>query len=191
MIAALGMTQPVFAAETMRPVLMRMKENKVAYVYGEAQTISPTRFVMKRKSDDKQITVTISDATKLVRRFGAKSSLAEMAETDVVEVKGTWSDSDKTQLTATFIRNNSVQARHGTFAGIVTEVTDAHVLFQSKERGIQTITPDSSTKYVNAKGVAILASQVISGHSLRVTGVWDRKLNTIKEVKIIKDQSLH
>jgi len=191
MLASMGLSHPVFAMTTVRPVAMtRTKENTVAYVYGAVESVGTGSFAVKRNADGKLITVTITDTTKIVRRFGAKSSLAEMAVTDITEVKGTWIDANKTQLTATFVRNNSVQARHGTFAGTVKDATGSNFSLQSKERGIQTVMPDSSTKYVNSRGKRSQPASLQVGHTVRATGVWDKQLNTIKEVKLIKDQSL-
>ncbi|MEK7565782.1 MAG: DUF5666 domain-containing protein, partial [Patescibacteria group bacterium] len=126
-------------------------------------------------------TVNISPNTKLLRKFGAKSTLTEFSVGDNVMVVGS-------SASASLVRNFSIQKRHGVFFGEIISLEP--LIIKTLHRGNQTITLSSSTKYVNRQEAAIVFATLQIGHRLRVKGLWDSKLNTITEVAKIKDYSL-
>lgn len=135
-------------------------------------------------------TVNVNSLTKIIRRFGAASTLAEISVGDQVRVMGTWTDTSKTAINARIIRDWSIQKRKGAFIGTIQTMTPTGFTLQTLNRGVQTVTVSALTKYVNRKEQIINFSNLAAGHKIRVKGLWDSKLNTVTEVSQVKDYSL-
>ncbi len=132
-------------------------------------------------------TVTVHTAgAKLVRHFGATMMLADIQANDHLLVKGTMTGSE---IAATVIRDESLQAKNGTFVGTISTISAADHTFalQSKARGTQQIRVTDTTKYTR-KGKAASMSDLAAGQTVRVSGVWDRTNSnvTAKHVDIKK-----
>lgn len=140
--------------------------------------------------DGKSYTVLTDDKTKFRRHFWGKSSLNEIIVGHSVNVFGTWSDNAKTTIKARLVRDLSVQRRFGAFIGNVLSLTSSGWVMETNNRGNQTVTVSSTTKFVNRKQEPITKSDILVGHRLRVKGLWDRTNNTITEVAQVKDFSL-
>lgn len=138
----------------------------------------------------KSITVSISDSTKLLRRFGAKSSVDEMQMGDKLSIRGTWANTEKTSLTATWIRDESIQKRNASFTGTVTSTSDTSFVLQPVRRKPQTVTVSSETKLTDRRGGSINESDVQTGNKVIVSGVWDSTNSTLTEVSRVRDLSL-
>ncbi len=136
------------------------------------------------------VTVNISTTTVLLRRFGAKATLAEMSPGDQVMVTGLYTDANKTAVSAKVVRDLSIQKRRGTFVGTVQTLTTTGFTLQTLNRGIQTVTVAATTKYFDRQEKAITLANVLVGHRISVFGLWDNKLNTVSEVVRVKDYSL-
>lgn len=117
-------------------------------------------------------TVDISSA-KLVRRFGAKMLASEIQVNDELFVNGTTSSSTSTSITAKMVRNNSLQARKGTFEGTVSGLTPNSFVLSTKNRKDQTILLTASTTF-SKEGKTAALSDLINGSRVVVHGVWDR-----------------
>lgn len=127
-------------------------------------------------SGNSTYTVDASSA-KIVRRFGAAMTVADVQVNDKLVVRGTL---DGASISAKTIRDDSLQAKNGRFGGTVTSLngTSGFVL-QSKERGSQTVSVDSATKIkLNGKDAGF--GDLSVGANVTVVGVWDRTNSNIK-----------
>ena len=140
--------------------------------------------------DDKTYTVKVTEKTNLLRKFGGKSSLAEFSVGDILSVRGKWTDETKTILEARVIRNLSVQKRKGTFLGTIKSKGDNSFILAAANRGDQAVHLSGDTKIVNRMNVTVIFADLKLGDRVRVSGLWDNKLNTITEVSRIKDWSI-
>jgi len=140
-------------------------------------------------ADGKTYQVNIIGDTKLVRRFGGNSTLAEFAVGNTVHVFGKFTNDEKTSIDAKLIRNASVQKRFGAFFGEVTAKNTDNFVIKSINRGNQTVY-FGGAKFVNVSEKEISYADVAVGHRVRVKGMWDNSTNTITEVTHVKDFSL-
>jgi hypothetical protein len=140
--------------------------------------------------DGKTYTIQTDDKTQFRRRFWGKSSLSEMSVGDMVNGIGKWMDDAHTTILARLIRNTSIQKYNGVFFGTVQSLTVTGWVMSTVNRGSQTVTVSSSTKFINRKEQAISQSDILIGHIVRVRGMWDRTASTITEVAVAKDFSL-
>lgn len=142
--------------------------------------------------DGKNFTVKVTEKTLLLRKFGGKSSLSEFSVGDIISVRGKWLDEEKTILESRVIRNVSIQKRKGTFWGTVKSIDSGAKSFvlTSVQRGDQSVSTDEKTRIVNRREEPISFEDLLLGHRVRVSGLWDSKLGKITEVSRIKDWSL-
>lgn len=156
----------------------------------DATVIDKTGNVLTITKDGKTYTVNVDSNTKFRRHYWGVSSLDEVSVGNKINVWGKWTDDAKTTINALLIRNQSVMRRHGVFVGEIKSITGSTFVLKSVNRGDQTVTVDSTTKYLDRKeGVLILADLKV-GQRVRVRGLWDKSLNTITEVTQVKDYSL-
>jgi hypothetical protein len=167
---------------------MKDKRGKAGHVIdGNISAINGSSFTLTK--DGKTFTVNTSSDTKFIRHFWGKSSLAELAVGDKVNVWGTWTDNTKTALDAKLVRNLSVMKRFGVFFGQISSVGSGSFVLNTPTRGDQTVTIGSA-KLVNRKEQTISDSDLKVGDKVRVKGVWDKIKKTITEVTQVKDFSL-
>lgn len=159
-----------------------------ARVKGTVESIGENQLTV-RSVDGKVYTVNISDKTKLVRRFGGKSSLSEFSVGDEVNVIGKFTDENQTTIEAVLIRNLSLQKRWGAFLGTVKEKGSDNFVMETVNHGSQTVY-FSGAKLVNRRQESIVYGDIQVGHRVRVKGVWDRELNKISPTDEVKDFSL-
>lgn len=155
----------------------------------ELKTISGTTLPadLTITKDDKTYTVKVTEKTNLLRKFGGKSDLAEFSKGDILSVRGKWTDEAKTVLEARVIRNLSIQKRKGTFWGTIKSKADNTFVLAAAKRGDQTVYLSGDTKIVNRMNVTVTFADLKLGDRVRVSGLWDNKLNKITEVTRIKD----
>lgn len=140
--------------------------------------------------DGQSYTVNVTDATKIVRHYWGKSTLSEISVKDNVNVYGTWTEPSKTAINARLIRDLSIMKKHGVFFGTIISKDSASFVLQSVKRGNQAVSTGPNTKFTNRKQQAISYSDIQVGNKVRVTGMWDKNLNTVTEVTWVKDFSL-
>lgn len=158
-----------------------------ARVKGEVTVIGENSFTMS--SEDGTFQVNITDKTKILRKFGGKSSLAELSVEDEVMVFGKFTDDTKSIIDAKTVKNNSIQKRFGAFFGKVTTKNSDNFVMETLERGVQTVY-FGTAKFVDRKETGITISDIKVGDRVRVKGVWDKTLNKITEVIQVKDFSI-
>lgn len=150
----------------------------VAKIEGTTLTVS---------KDNVIYTVATDTNTMFVRKYGGKSSLAEVSVNDELNILGKWSNEERTEIKATRIRNLSIRKMFGAFFGEVKSINDNAILVTTLRRGDQTIVVGDSTKLVNRKMEVITISDIKIGHRIRIKGIWDLESKTITEVTQIKD----
>jgi RNase P/RNase MRP subunit p29 len=113
-------------------------------------------------------------------------TLGEIIVNDELMVNGTVSSSTGTAITAKMIRNNSLQARNGTFEGTVSNLTATGFTVATKNRKDQTITVNASTTF-SKEGKTAAMTDLTNGSRVVVKGVWDRanSIVTAKSVRIV------
>lgn len=151
-------------------------------------TINGTSMTVTK--DGKTIAVTTTNETKLRRHYGGTATLTEFSVGNFVDVSGTWTDSTKTAIAATSLRNRSIMMRRGTFIGDVVSKTGNTIVIASKNRGNQTVTVTNTTKYISRTQTTLTLADVVVGHKIRVKGMWDKSNNTITQVSEVKDFTL-
>ncbi len=156
-------------------------------VNGTVSSVSSSTMVVV--SEGKTYTITTTDS-KVVRNFGGQSTISEISTGDKVSIWGAWTDDSKTSMNAKVVRDLSIMKRFGAFIGTVTSKGDGTFVLQSKERGNQTVTVSSSTKFVNRKGETMLFSDMLVGHRIRVKGMWNKTSNQVTEVTEVRDFTL-
>lgn len=140
--------------------------------------------------DGVDYTVKTDTNTHFRRRFWGGGNLDEIQVGDTVNVIGRWADDARTTLDAVLIRDISIQKRFGVFFGTVSALTANGWVMATVERGNQTVTVTSSTKFMDRKGNTISQSDVKVGDKVRVRGLWDKTNSTVTEVSAIKDFSI-
>ncbi len=129
-------------------------------------------------------TITTDNSTKIVRRFGAQSSLNQVSVGDHINVAGTWTDTSKTTVLAKLIRDGSIQEKNDTFVGTVSSLTSNGFVLQTMNRGQQTVSTTSTTKIVDRKGMTLALSSIVVNDKVKVDGLWDRTLKTVTATTI-------
>lgn len=139
--------------------------------------------------EDGVFKINITDKTKILRKFGGKSSFSELSVGDELMVFGKFTDDTKTTIDAKTIKNNSIQKRFGAFFGKVTIKNIDNFVMETEERGIQTVY-FGNAKFVQRNETAMIYTDLKVGDRVRVKGVWDKTLSKIAEVIQIKDFSI-
>lgn len=158
-----------------------------ARIKGKITAIGENNFTIS--SEDGTFQVNITDKTKILRKFGGKSSFSELSVSNEVMVFGKFADDTKSIIDAKTVKNNSIQKRFGAFFGKVMTKNSDNFVMETLERGVQTVYFGTS-KFVNRKETSITIKDIKVGDRVRVKGVWDKTLNKITEVIQVKDFSI-
>lgn len=159
-----------------------------AVLTAKGSDTAPTTLTISK--DGKTITVNVTSETGFRRRFGGKGSFSEIMINDSIDVIGKWIDENQTMIEAKLIRDESVQKRLAVFVGRVRSVSGSTIVLETVARGTQRVTVASTTKFVSRKETPLSLADVKEGHLIRVKGVWNTQLNTVYDVRQIKDYSL-
>lgn len=159
---------------------------------GSGKITAKTETTLTIEKDGNNYTVNITEKTQFRRRFWGKAELSEFNVGNEVTVVGRWTDDAHTAINAVLIRNLSIQKRFGVFFGKIKSITSTGWVMStvSEKRADQTVTVSRDTKFVNRKGETIIQADVKVDHRVRVRGLWDKSLNTVTEVKEVKDFTL-
>lgn len=175
-----------------RPGLLQRvfdKNGRVAIGSGTVKSKSGSVLIVTDK-DGADHTVNTDSKTHFRRRFWGGGSFDEIQVGDTVNVIGRWADDSHVAVKAVSIRDLSIQKRFGVFFGNVTSLTSNGWVMTTIQKGDQTVTVTSSTKFINRKGDVISQSDVKVGDKVRVRGLWDKTNSTITEIKEVKDFSV-
>lgn len=87
------------------------KVGEITVGEGTVKSTGQNMFVVTRKKDGKDFTVTIDNKTKIFQGFGKKVVLSEVQVGDRVFVKGKVLNSDVSTIAAKIVRDMSIKAR--------------------------------------------------------------------------------
>ncbi len=166
----------------------RIRESVALLRKARLEAVNNTVLIVSQ--DGKSYTVNTDDKTQLRRRFWGKATLEEMTIGDQLNVIGKWTDEEKTTIQARLIRNLSIQKRYGVFFGEIISLNGNGWVMKSVNRGEQTVTVSTNTRFVNRKQETINRDDLQTGHKVRVRGLWNNQNKTISEVTLVKDFSL-
>lgn len=165
-----------------------VKDSLAKIIGGEITANSGSSLTVTK--DGKTYTVNTTANTVLKRRYWGNAKLSEMVNGDKVNVWGKFTDTTKLTIDARMIRDLSIMKRFGVFVGTVKTVNGNTLTIDTVNRGTQTVTVSSLTKFTNRKEVSINQSDIVVGHRIRVKGMWDEANKTITEVTHVKDFTL-
>lgn len=179
----------------------RNEDNKnLVKVFGKVTAISDTSITIMSKWDlqnsarvttETSYTFKIDDATEVLRRFRALSSVDEMAVGDRVRIWGT----ALTDGTAKLIWDSSIWwiRLNGTVANLDTDNQTFRLLItrmsadQTETTFSVSVKTNDATLYVNADGTPATFSDLANGSEIRVRGVWNHmgRYLTARNVKFL------
>lgn len=169
-------------------VLGKIKINVGKRAWLNDATVAKVEGTTITVAKDNAVYTVLTDAgTIFRRRFGGKSSLAEISPNDKLDILGKWNNEEKTEIKASRIRNHSIQKRFAVFFGEVKSINGETVIVSTARRGDQTIVADDSTRIFNRKMETIEISDIKIGHLIRIKGTWDSVSKIVTEVIQIKD----
>lgn len=136
-----------------------------------------------------QVTVAVTPSTKIVRRYNGASSLDELSANDVLQVRGVTSAAGT--ITATWMRDVSIQAAYTRLVGQVTAVTpnSVSVVVQRDETGRSpfivgqnvTLPVGASTQVISGTTTTTGSTGGIApGNRIVALGVYNRIGNTFQ-----------
>lgn len=159
-----------------------------ARVTGTITSIGSNAMTIKGE-DGKEYTLNINSATKLVRRFGGKSEVAEFSVGNKVNAFGEFANEEQTVINAKLIRNVSIQKKFGVFFGKVTSIGETSFVIESSNRGTLTVFIEGA-KFEQRDEKDMVYGDIKVDHRVRVKGMWDKSTSQITEVKEVKDFSI-
>jgi hypothetical protein len=183
--AGVGLNSTVSGHPRLQAAVQNFKTTRAIFT-GQVTAIGSSTITVGNNGTS--IQVDINSTTHFRRKFWGKSSLSEISIGDTVNVIGKRTNSMNTEVTASTIRDISIQKRNGTFFGTVISLTSGGFVVNTIHRNNETVTIGSA-KITDRKGNTLSASGILVGDKIRVTGMWDNNAKTITEVTKIKDFS--
>jgi len=193
--ATLGPSTAVHAAS---PIRGRVHHGYQGYLTAApASTAAPTTLTVQTRFDG-VITVTVTPATVIVRHYNGPSGLDELNANDVLQIQGTTTAPG--MVTATRIRDLSIQVAYTVLVGQVTAVTPTSVSVVVR-RDIQGrapfVTGSNLTLPVGASTQVISGTATTTGSTAAITvgariaalGVFNRVAHNFQEtfrIRILK-----
>lgn len=131
-------------------------------------------------------TVEVGTDTKVVRRFNGTSDLGEFLIGDTLQVKGKLSDAAANIITATWIKDLSVQRAGGTFHGSIVTLDCANTKFTylPDKRIQQTVYLSANTKIIRG-GEKVTCADLKNGERAIVIGLWRQTEKRIDADRVI------
>ena len=161
-----------------------------------ASTAAPTTLTVQTRFDG-VITVTVTPATVIVRHYNGPSGLDELNANDVLQIQGTTTAPG--MVTATRIRDLSIQAAYTRLVGQVTAVTptSVSVVVRRDIPGAPFVTGSHLTLPVGASTQVISGTAATTGSTAAITvgaritalGVFNRVAHNFQEtfrIRILK-----
>jgi len=153
---------------------------RTATVDGTVTAVSGTTITMTLKSDSMVTDTVDASNAKLIRRFGAAMQITDIQNGDMLEVNGTVTGNN---ISAKVVRDISLQAHNGTFAGTISAVSTSSFTLSSKDRGNQTVNTDSNTQFRLGSSSASFSDLAV-GQTVTVSGVWDRTNSNVTATRV-------
>lgn len=183
-----AVSKPVFAKQSRRNLLALGKGNMNGKLINTVLTsIDGSNLTVTLGG--KTYTITTSGKTDFRRLYWGKSALSEMSVNDKLNISGKFTDSTRTVMAATWVRDLSIMKRFGVFSGKITTLNTDNFVFNADKRGTQIVMFDQNTKFTNKTNKTISYSNLQVGDRVKVKGEWDKTLNKITQVTLVKDGS--
>lgn len=133
-------------------------------------------------------TISVSATTKIIRRYDGGSNLGEFVIGDTLQVKGVLSNDAANTITASKVKDWSIQRVGGTFKGVVVSTSCAVKTFIIKpdDRAQQTVYFTDTTKFTRGGEKSSCVGLSI-GERLKVIGLWRKASNRIDADRVIVD----
>jgi len=134
----------------------------------------------------------------ILRRYGAKADTSELMTWDTISVWGTMNGTD---ITATKIKDLSIQKWNASFAGTITAIDDEHTYtdahgqsfqqftMQSLHRGSQTVRVYGST-HIRYKKRSMSFIDLAVGDKINAKGIWNSSYHLVYNTSLIKIKKL-
>lgn len=155
---------------------------------GQVTGISGTTLTVIKNG--KTYSAVTGTGTKFRRRFWGLTSIDQISVGDTVNIWGRIDRDDSLNIKATIVQDVSIQEKNDSFAGTVSSVTGNGFVLLSEHRGTVTVTVDANTKITGKSGNQIALSDIQTGNSVVLDGLYDRTLQTVTFVTFVKDLSL-
>jgi len=154
---------------------------KNEYVTGTLTAINGTSLTLTASTSSATVyTVDASNIKKVLRRYGADTTLSALQIGDTLQVRGIVNVDN---VTASTIRDMSLQARSGTFTGTLSAINGTSFTLQSKDRGAQTINTTASTTFRLGTASTSMSSLAV-GQTVTLSGVWDRTNSNVTATRV-------
>jgi len=131
--------------------------------------------------------IVTDSATEFLRRFGGKSSIAEISAGDLISFQGMLQTSSASPLTveAKIVKDWSVQKQNAAFSGTVASVDAGAQTFvlATEKRGNVVVAVASSTKIWKGDIIAAF-SDIVAGIKLTATGLFNNLTSRLDADKI-------
>lgn len=135
-------------------------------------------------------TMKTDTGTKVVKRYGGSAQVSDIRLGDYVDVEGDFFvGSDFFGLTATSVKDWSLQEEAGTFSGRIVELSANSFVLQTPAQNI-TVQPATSTR-IKKGGVAIFWNRLKNGDTVVLAdGVFDYATNILTATQIVVFQPI-
>lgn len=135
-----------------------------------------------------RLTIKTNSNTKFYRATGEATTLSEITEGNMLDISGSInSGSDVLTITATTIKNQSVQKKQNVFSGKVSgvDLPNNSFLLNTAKNGIVTVKTNSTTQFIKGSRTLDLAHIVVGDTITKTSGDFDIPTNTLTANSVI------
>lgn len=190
LFALIGVGHPARATEKLELEPVSKVKVPGTFVTGTLTAMSGTTLpaTLTVKAGATVYTVEVTTATTIVRKYNGGTDLGEFLVGDLVEVRGTLSNDVANTISATKIKDVSIQRVGGTFKGkVVSRNCDAgYFTFKPDGRVEQKVYFTASTKFIRG-GEKIGCASLMTNERAKVIGLWRKADNRIDADRVIVD----
>ncbi|MDR3643351.1 MAG: DUF5666 domain-containing protein [Candidatus Doudnabacteria bacterium] len=155
---------------------------KTGTIAGTLTAVNGTTLTVTAPSSSSTVyTVDASNVKRIDRRYGASTDLGALQVGDTLSIRG---NINGMNVTATTVRDMSLQARSGTFVGTVSALNGNSFNLASKARGNQIINLTATTIFRQG-AASTSASSLAVGETVTVSGVWDRTNSNVTANRVV------
>ena len=134
-----------------------------------------------------RLTIRTNSSTKFYRATGEATTLSEIAEGNVLDVSGSInSGSDVLTITATSIKNESVQKKQNVFSGKVTSIDPSgSFTLNTASYGDVTVKTDSNTQFIKGSRSLDFNHLLVGDTITKASGDYDIPTKTLQATSIV------
>ncbi|MEK7639763.1 MAG: DUF5666 domain-containing protein [Patescibacteria group bacterium] len=190
LFALVGFGQPARATEKLELEPVSKVKVPGTFVTGTLTAMSSASVpaTLTVKAGATIYTAEVTSATTIVRRYNGSTDLGEFLVGDTVEVRGTLSNDVANTISATKLKNVSIQRVGGTFKGkVVSRNCDAgYFTFKPEGRDEQSVYFTANTKFIRG-GEKISCASLVANERVKVIGLWRKADARIDADRVIVD----